>query len=158
MGGAGWFAAWYLISPSTQKRSLAHPGCQGKRGGGVELNVGMIEKRKEPRKNISDDEIIWFVSLFPSSITLLVWSIWRGSGAFSSRWKRYSCWEDAWLPGIYNQHIDILNILSNLLDCKSFDWNWLKMRKCHSLVADETYVKRGRPLKKGQAAKFGITF
>jgi hypothetical protein len=26
--------------------------------GGVELNVGMIEKRKEPRKNISDDEII----------------------------------------------------------------------------------------------------
>jgi hypothetical protein len=28
------------------------------RSGGVELNVGMIEKRKEPRKNISDDEII----------------------------------------------------------------------------------------------------
>jgi hypothetical protein len=45
------------------------------RSGGVELNVGMIEKRKEPRKNISDDEIIWFVLLFPLSITLLVWSM-----------------------------------------------------------------------------------
>ena len=28
------------------------------RSGGVELNVGMIEKRKKPRKNISDVEII----------------------------------------------------------------------------------------------------